>query len=63
MIIESIVLLSHLNSVNGFVKNIVGSLNKFRDGLVSFFEFVNKEKDVQLIEVSSKDEFGSMANH
>ena len=63
MIIESIVLLSMiLIALMVLSKNIVGSLNKFREGLVSFFEFVNKEKkDVQLIEVSSKDEFGSMA--
>ena len=45
MIIESIVLLSViLIALLVLSRNIVGNLNKFRDGLISFFEFVNKEK-------------------
>ena len=43
-------------------KNITSSLSKFKDGLVDFFMFLNKEKEnVSLIDIKNKDEFGQMA--
>jgi methyl-accepting chemotaxis protein len=42
-------------------KNIVESLASFQTSLLEFFRFVNKEqKDIQLIEIKSDDEFGQM---
>jgi methyl-accepting chemotaxis protein len=42
--------------------NIVKSTLSIRDGLMSFFKFLNKEsKEAQSIALSSKDEFGQMA--
>ncbi len=44
-------------------KNIINSLNNFKLGLVSFFDFLNKKTDsIELIKVSSKDEFGQMSS-
>ena len=43
-------------------KNIVNKISQFRDGLLSFFSFLNKESNnVHHLDDSSKDEFGEMA--
>jgi len=43
-------------------RNIMRSLDNFRDGLISFFEFLRRERDVsQPINLDSKDEFGILA--
>ena len=63
MLIESmIIMLIVLISLFTLNKNIKNSLNKFKIGLTSFFEFLNKEKkEVSLVNINSKDEFGEMA--
>ena len=44
-------------------KNITNSLDSVKDGLLSFFSFLNKQKNsAELIHLESKDEFGQMAN-
>ena len=44
------------------INSINRSLNNFKDGLLSFFSFLNKEsKKVELIKIESEDEFGEMA--
>ena len=44
-------------------KQISNSLNNFRNGLLSFFAYLNREaKDVAMLDDNSKDEFGEMAN-
>ncbi|KLD96907.1 hypothetical protein AF74_08345, partial [Aliarcobacter butzleri L349] len=41
--------------------NIVNSLENFKDGLFSFFGYLNRESStVELINLSTKDEFGQM---
>ncbi len=43
-------------------KVIIDSLDRFKDGLLSFFAFLNKESsNVELINLDGKDEFGQMA--
>ncbi|RXK00537.1 histidine kinase [Arcobacter sp. CECT 8986] len=43
-------------------KYIINSLNKFQDGLLTFFKFLNRESDeVKLLEINSKDEIGLMS--
>ena len=46
-----------------FVSNIViKSLNDFKNGLISFFDYLNKKTTkISLLEDSAKDEFGEMA--
>jgi len=47
-----------------FISNkiIVAPLNKFQDGLLDFFKFLNKEQaDVKELEVNSTDEIGKMS--
>ncbi|MCG3681907.1 methyl-accepting chemotaxis protein [Aliarcobacter butzleri] len=42
--------------------NIVNSLENFKDGLFSFFGYLNRESsNVELINLSTKDEFGQMS--
>jgi len=42
---------------------IVNTLNHFKDGLLSFFSFLNREsKDVKPLEAKGRDEFAQMAN-
>ena len=42
--------------------SIAGSLKNFKDGLLSFFNFLNrKSNDITILDASSKDEFGDMA--
>ena len=41
---------------------ILKSLNDFKNGLLSFFDYLNKKKETtQLLDLSAKDEFGEMA--
>ena len=41
---------------------IVNSLNSFKEGLLNFFSYLNREaKDVSLLDDSAKDEFGEMS--
>ena len=43
-------------------KVVINSLNNFKEGLLSFFSYLNREQtDVVLLNESSKDEFGEMA--
>jgi len=43
-------------------RNIIHSLNDFRNGLQSFFSFIRRETDVStLIKINSKDEIGILA--
>ena len=46
-----------------FISNIVvNSLNSFKDGLLTFFGYLNREiNDVSLLDDSAKDEFGEMS--
>ncbi|AXX90407.1 chemotaxis protein [Arcobacter suis] len=45
------------------VKSILTSLSVFKEGLFSFFAYLNRESSkVELIKIDSKDEFGEMAN-
>ncbi|AXK49009.1 MCP-domain signal transduction protein [Aliarcobacter trophiarum LMG 25534] len=42
--------------------SIVNSINRFKDGLLGFFAYLNREeKDSELLDDSSKDEFGQMS--
>ena len=44
------------------IKNITLSIRKVESGLISFFSFLNRESSkVELIDITSKDEFGEMA--
>ncbi len=43
-------------------KNIISSLNSVKEGLLSFFSFLNKDKNsAEVIKINSSDEFGQMA--
>jgi len=43
-------------------KNITMSINQFKDGLLNFFQYVNKEQiQAELIQINTKDEIGQMA--
>ena len=63
MIVETaIVLLVIFISIGLLSKNVLNSLNKFKSGLTSFFDYLNKtNKEVSIIDIKSKDEFGQMA--
>jgi methyl-accepting chemotaxis protein len=63
MLIESmIILLIVLISLFTLNKNIKNSLNKFKIGLTSFFDFLNnKSNDIDLIKLNSNDEFEQMS--
>jgi methyl-accepting chemotaxis protein len=44
------------------IRNTLSSLDKFKDGLFSFFSYLNRESsNVQLVKLDSQDEFGEMA--
>jgi methyl-accepting chemotaxis protein len=44
------------------VNSIISGLNRLKDGLLSFFSYLNRESaKVELISIDSKDEFGQMA--
>jgi methyl-accepting chemotaxis protein len=43
-------------------KNILNSISNLQNSLLDFFKYVNKEKaNISLLDIKSKDEFGSMA--
>ncbi|RXJ89340.1 hypothetical protein CRU87_09530, partial [Aliarcobacter trophiarum LMG 25534] len=59
--ILGITILSILIIIQLISRNIVTSLNIFQSGLLSFFAFSNKESTkVELINLNSTDEFGTM---
>ncbi|WP_417332518.1 methyl-accepting chemotaxis protein [Halarcobacter sp.] len=44
------------------VKQIISSLDDFKNGLISFFKYLNREvKDTELLKDTKEDEFGQMA--
>ena len=49
--------------ISVFISNIiVNSLNSFKEGLLTFFSYLNRESDnVKILEATSKDEFGEMS--
>ena len=45
-----------------FYKNLINSVNTLQKSILLFFSYINHEKtDIQLVQVNSNDEFGSMA--
>ncbi|PRM93701.1 chemotaxis protein [Aliarcobacter cryaerophilus] len=63
IIIESLVLvLIVILSLLLLSRDIIQSLNKFKNGLTSFFEYMNKHNfKVEYIDIQNSDEFGAMA--
>ncbi|HKM18971.1 MAG TPA: methyl-accepting chemotaxis protein [Aliarcobacter sp.] len=63
IIIESLVLvLIVILSLLLLSRDIITSLNKFKKGLTSFFEYMNKHNSkVEYIDIQNSDEFGAMA--
>ncbi|PRN00120.1 methyl-accepting chemotaxis protein [Aliarcobacter cryaerophilus] len=63
IIIESLVLiLIVILSLLLLSRDIIQSLNKFKKGLTSFFDFMNKHNSkVEYIDIKNSDEFGAMA--
>nr|WP_260879466.1 methyl-accepting chemotaxis protein [Aliarcobacter cryaerophilus] len=63
IIIESLVLvLIVILSLLLLSRDIIQSLNKFKKGLTSFFDFMNKNNSkVEYIDIKNSDEFGAMA--
>ena len=63
IIIESLVLvLIVILSLLLLSRDIIQSLNKFKNGLTSFFEYMNKHNSkVEYIDIQNSDEFGAMA--
>ena len=63
VIIEAILItLIVIISLTFLSKNILSSLGKFKRGLSSFFDFINKKSStVEYIDIKSSDEFGQMA--
>jgi len=61
--IESfIVLILIIGPLFILTKNIVTSIENFKSGLTSFFNFLNRKvNNVELIKINSNDEFGQMA--
>ena len=63
IIIVSIIILLLVIALGSYIsKNISESIEKFQEGLLGFFRYLNRESnDVELLDDSSKDEFGQMA--
>ncbi|PRM97920.1 methyl-accepting chemotaxis protein [Aliarcobacter cryaerophilus] len=63
IIIESLVIiLIVILSLFLLSRDIITSLNKFKKGLTSFFDFMNKHNSkVEYIDIQNSDEFGAMA--
>jgi methyl-accepting chemotaxis protein len=58
IIILTIILISFMMN-----KIIINPLNRFQEGLLNFFKYINKEiKEVEELDVSSKDEIGQMSS-
>jgi len=61
-IISIIILLLSSLTLLMISNNIINQVNSLKDGLASFFRYLNKETmQVELIALNSKDEFGEMA--
>ncbi len=59
---STIVLVLIIGYLIFLTKNITTSLNQFRYGLVSFFDFFNKKSNkIEEIKITTNDEFGEMA--
>jgi methyl-accepting chemotaxis protein len=59
-ILISLIIISALSYL--IITDITGKLNNFKDGLISFFSYLNRETlDVNLLHINSRDEFGDMA--
>ncbi len=63
IVVESIVMfIIIIISLVILAKNIIKGINNLKDGLLSFFAYLNREsQEAELIEITSKDEFGQMA--
>ena len=60
IILISFILISALSYL--IIADITGKLNNFKEGLISFFQYLNRESSkVELIKIDSKDEFGDMS--
>ena len=60
IILISFILISALSFL--IISDITGKLNNFKEGLISFFQYLNRESSkVELIKIDSKDEFGDMS--
>ncbi|MEW6551303.1 MAG: methyl-accepting chemotaxis protein [Campylobacterota bacterium] len=64
IVVESIVMfIIIIISLVILAKNIIKGINNLKDGLLSFFAYLNRESpEAELIEITSKDEFGQMAH-
>ncbi len=63
LIISVFILLIAIFIAISLTKNITTSLDRVKEGLLSFFSFLNKEKKTaETIHLDSKDEFGQMAS-
>lgn len=63
LLISAFILLIAIFIALSLTKNITTSLDSVKDGLLSFFSFLNKEtKSAEIIHLDSKDEFGQMAS-
>ena len=59
-ILIALVIISFLSYF--IIADITGKLHNFKEGLVSFFSYLNRESSkVELIKIDSKDEFGEMS--
>ena len=59
-ILISFIIISTLSFL--IISDITGKLNNFKEGLVSFFKYLNREaSNVEMININSKDEFGDMS--
>jgi methyl-accepting chemotaxis protein len=59
----SVIAILLFTAISLFIAQIVvNSLNSFKDGLLSFFAYLNREKaQTELLKISGKDEFAQMA--
>ena len=63
LLISAFILLIAIFIALSLTKNITTSLDRVKEGLLSFFSFLNKEKkSAETIHLDSKDEFGQMAS-
>jgi methyl-accepting chemotaxis protein len=63
LLISAFILLIAIFIALSLTKNITTSLDRVKEGLLSFFSFLNKEKkSAEIIHLDSKDEFGQMAS-
>ena len=67
-ILNSLFIIAFIIVITAFVsilllnKIVINPLNKFQNGLLEFFKYINKEKDnIQEMNISSNDEIGKMA--